>query len=95
MDAPHAPTFFEGPEKKLELAVTDGVSLRAQGDEFWNRVVAASGAHVLSVLRGESCDAYLLSESSLFVFDGYLTMITCGQTRLVDAAHLLVAQLVA
>lgn len=94
MDAPHAPTFFEGPEKKLELAVSDDApSLRTLEAAFWHRVVAASGARVLSTLRSERCDAYLLSESSLFVFDSYLTMITCGQTRLVDAAHLLVATL--
>ncbi len=88
MNAPSAPSFFEGPEKKLELAVlpTFG-SLRALGDDFWKQVVVAADAQVLSILRSDECDAYLLSESSLFVQDGFLTMITCGRTRLVNAAR--------
>jgi len=81
-----APSFFEGPEKKLELVVTpEAGSLRALGEQVWHRVVEAAGAQVLSILRGEQCDAYLLSESSLFVYDDWLAMITCGQTTLVDA----------
>lgn len=81
------PTFFEGPEKKIELVVVPGgPKLRALGDEVWNRVVELSRAQILSVLRDARCDAYLLSESSLFVYDDHLTMITCGRTRLVDAA---------
>ncbi|MEM6955356.1 MAG: adenosylmethionine decarboxylase [Myxococcota bacterium] len=85
------PTYFEGPEKKVELVTT--LELRELGDDFWRGVVAASGAQVLSILRSSHCDAYLLSESSLFVFDRYITMITCGQTRLVDAIELLVERL--
>ena len=82
------PSFFEGPEKKLELVVTPGFrSLRSFGDEVWQRVVASAGAAVLSVLRNEHCDGYLLSESSLFVFDDWFVMITCGQTKLVDAVE--------
>ena len=79
-------TFFEGPEKKVELAVSaDHGSLRALPDEHWHRVVAASKAQVLSKLSSAACDAYLLSESSLFVWEDHVTMITCGRTRLVDA----------
>jgi len=78
--------FFEGPEKKVELAVARGSrSLRGLGDEFWGAVVEAAGAKVLSKSRSEELDAYLLSESSLFVADGWLTMITCGRTDLVGA----------
>lgn len=81
------PTFFEGPEKKIELVVgPGGPKLRALGDDVWSRVVELARAQILSVLRDAHCDAYLLSESSLFVYDDHLTMITCGRTRLVDAA---------
>ena len=59
--------------------------LRSLGDEAWRRVVEAAGAQVLSVLRSEHSDAYLLSESSLFVFDDWFVLITCGRTTLVDA----------
>jgi len=79
-------SFFEGPEKKFELVVQGSVGdLRAIGDEFWSMVVSAAGAEILSVRRSAAIDAYLLSESSLFVCENHLTMITCGQTTLVEA----------
>lgn len=82
------PRFFEGPEKKLEMVVTSEFpSLRSLGEPSWRRVVEAAGAKVLSILRGEQCDGYLLSESSLFVFDDWFVIITCGQTTLVDAVE--------
>jgi S-adenosylmethionine decarboxylase len=79
------PAFFEGPEKKIELAVVDGFpSLRSFGHERWTRVVRAAEADVLSIESNDHCDAYLLSESSLFVYDNFMTMITCGRTRIVE-----------
>jgi S-adenosylmethionine decarboxylase len=83
-----APSFFEGSEKKLEVVVTpDFPPLRSLGDGAWRGVVEAAGAKILSVMRSEHCDAYLLSESSLFVFDDWFVLITCGQTTLVDAVQ--------
>lgn len=80
------PSFFEGPEKKLKVIVAPGSpSLRSLGDEAWRGIVEAAGAKVVSVLRGDRCDAYVLSESSLFVFDDCFILITCGQTTLVNA----------
>ena len=79
-------TLFEGPEKKVELVVQAGFpSLRSFGKEAWLRVIGAAGAHAISVSHNPRCDAFLLSESSLFVFDEYLVMITCGRTSLIDA----------
>lgn len=90
----HAPTFFEGPEKKVELVVEPGhPSLRGWGQDTWAQVVEAAGAQILSVIRSDACDAYLLSESSLFVYDRYLTMITCGRTTLVAATELLLERI--
>ena len=40
-------------------------------------------------MRGTDCDAYLLSESSLLVHDDYLTIITCGRTRLIESVFTL------
>ena len=78
--------FFEGTEKKVELVVSgDAPDLRTLGQGRWREIVEASGAHVLSCMRTERCDAYLLSESSLFVFERKMVMITCGRTRLADA----------
>lgn len=78
--------FFEGPEKKVELALAPGLaSLRAKGHDYWKDIVTKACAQVLSTISNESIDAYLLSESSLFVTDTWLTMITCGRTDLVAA----------
>jgi|CXWL01.1.fsa_nt_gi S-adenosylmethionine decarboxylase len=78
--------FFEGPEKKVELSLMSGrASLRAKGHDYWKGIVAKANAQVLSTISNESMDAYLLSESSLFVTDTWLTMITCGRTDLVAA----------
>jgi len=78
--------FFEGTEKKFEMEVDDrGPSLRALGDDFWSGVARASGAWIVSSIRNGHCDAHLLSESSLFVFDHKVVMITCGRTRLTEA----------
>lgn len=79
-------SFFEGTEKKFELIVDPAVdSFRTFGDGYWTGVVRGAGADILSKLSNGHCDAYLLSESSLFVFDHRLTMMTCGQTTLHDA----------
>ncbi|MBI5623448.1 MAG: adenosylmethionine decarboxylase [Elusimicrobia bacterium] len=78
--------LFEGPEKKVELALAPGQpSLRSRGRAYWESIVAESRAKILSEMKCERMDAYLLSESSLFVTDGWLTMITCGKTDLVAA----------
>lgn len=55
--------------------------------EAWERVVAASNATVLSTISNTQFDAYLLSESSLFVYDRSAVMITCGTTSLVSAVE--------
>ena len=62
--------FFEGPEKKVELALVPGKpSLRSRGHEYWKGIVAKANAQILSTISNEQMDAYLLSESSLFVTD--------------------------
>ena len=78
--------FFEGPEKKVELALVPGKrSLRSMGRDYWEGIASRADAKILSAVSNESLDAYLLSESSLFVADAWLTMITCGRTDLAAA----------
>jgi S-adenosylmethionine decarboxylase len=80
--------FFEGTEKKVELVIDTGLpSLRSLGEEYWIRVARRAGAQVLSRLTNQHCEAYLLSESSLFVYPHKMIMITCGQTRLAGAVR--------
>lgn len=83
--------FFEGSEKKFELSLKPGSpSLREFGKAYWQELVGIAKAQILSETSSSACDAYLLSESSLFVWDDQCTMITCGRTELVNAAlHLL------
>ncbi len=81
--------YFEGAEKKFELIVK-GAAFRTKPDSFWAHLVELAGAKILSKISSDQCDAYLLSESSLFVWDDRITMITCGRTNLARALnHLL------
>ncbi|MEC4724892.1 S-adenosylmethionine decarboxylase proenzyme [Shewanella sp. D64] len=86
--------FFEGSEKRVEVRVSTSTnSLRLLDDKFWVDVVASANAEILSKMSNEFCDAYLLSESCLFVWDDKLLMLTCGNTRLIDAVILCVDKL--
>ncbi|TKB48714.1 adenosylmethionine decarboxylase [Ferrimonas sediminicola] len=78
--------FFEGSEKKIEVVLQPGQpSLRQLEREYWQQVVAKANATILSSVHNEECDAYLLSESSLFVWEDRFLMLTCGTTTLMDA----------
>ncbi|MCF8094114.1 MAG: hypothetical protein K9J79_02010 [Desulfobacteraceae bacterium] len=85
---------FEGPEKKLELILSEpDPELRSNADGRWDAVVHASGAEIVSSISSPEMDAYLLSESSLFVWDDRVLMITCGKTTLVKAVPELIRTL--
>jgi S-adenosylmethionine decarboxylase len=78
--------FFEGSEKKVEvITAPEAGSLRDLGKDFWVDVVAKAQAEILTTLSNDHCDAYLLSESSLLVWQDRFLMLTCGTTTLVDA----------
>lgn len=78
--------LFEGSEKKCELIVDSSqINLRELDKEFWKELVAKCNATILSTISNEHCDAYLLSESSLFVWKDHFLLITCGQTTLIDS----------
>ncbi len=83
--------LFEGTEKKFELTVgPTGPDLRALGPAFWADVVCASRAEILGHQGNDELDAWLLSESSLFVSARWALMITCGRTTLIEGLlHLL------
>ncbi|MFZ7126937.1 MAG: hypothetical protein ACOWWM_12360 [Desulfobacterales bacterium] len=82
-----AMVFFEGTEKKLEIIFNGPIAgFRRQPD--WDRIVQESGAAVLNRISSEEMDAYLLSESSLFVWSDRLLLITCGRTTPVSVVPL-------
>lgn len=79
--------FFEGAEKKLEIIVSPKLQpLNKLPKEFWEKLVAKCEATILSTVSNDKQTAYLLSESSLFVWDDRLLMLTCGQTKLIESA---------
>ena len=79
-------TVFEGSEKKGEVILQQGaLDLRTLDRAFWVEMVDACAATILSSIHNEVCDAYLLSESSLFVWSDHFLLITCGQTKLVES----------
>ncbi|WP_299495650.1 adenosylmethionine decarboxylase [uncultured Shewanella sp.] len=85
--------FFEGTEKKITVRVSDkSPSLRRLDCCFWARLVSFAGANILSQISTTQCDAYLLSESSLFVWDKHFLMLTCGDSTLVDSLKHFITQ---
>ncbi len=86
--------FFEGSEKKAEVII-DGQQLSLLNDindDFWHELVACCHAQVLSTIANDDCKAFLLSESSLFVWDDRFLILTCGETRLVHSVEYFILQ---
>lgn len=83
---------FEGPEKLLEVwfapsvkSLPPGVKengLKAVKPEVWEGMLDLVNCKVLSIVNSDHVDAYLLSESSMFVFPHKLILKTCGTTTL-------------
>ena len=83
---------FEGPEKLLEvwfspsphdlLECSEPTGLKAVPSDVWKSMLDLVNCKVLSTIESEDVDAYLLSESSMFVFPHKLILKTCGTTTL-------------
>lgn len=83
---------FEGPEKLLEIwfyrdnkhipTNTNGqkLTLRDIPVETWIQILNLVKCEILSIKDTPIMDAFLLSESSLFVYDHRLILKTCGTT---------------
>lgn len=81
-----------GPEKLLEVWFAPSadalpvdaspLGLKAVNKETWESMLDMVHCKVLSVLESDTVDAYLLSESSMFVFPHKLILKTCGTTTL-------------
>ncbi|KAG8529703.1 uncharacterized protein KY384_005184 [Bacidia gigantensis] len=79
------------PEKLLEvwfsasptaLPPSAPAGLKTVPAETWKEMLELVNCKVLSVVESEHVDAYLLSESSMFVFPHKLILKTCGTTTL-------------
>jgi S-adenosylmethionine decarboxylase len=81
-----------GPEKLLEVWFAPGPyalpatvannGLKSVSAETWKEMLDVVNCKVLSVIESEHVDAYLLSESSMFIFNHKLILKTCGTTML-------------
>ncbi|KAM0748358.1 S-adenosylmethionine decarboxylase [Meredithblackwellia eburnea MCA 4105] len=58
------------------------IGLRQVAKDVWDSMLDEVQCKVLSVIEGEEVDAYLLSESSMFVWPHKLILKTCGTTTL-------------
>jgi len=58
--------------------------LKAVSAETWKGMLDLVNCKVLSILEAEHVDAYLLSESSMFVWPHKLVLKTCGTTTLLS-----------
>jgi len=81
---------FEGPEKRLLVSFAanpSGVrsSMRDIDMETLRQILSAASCSILSVVNNSHFDAYLLSESSLFIADNSIMLKTCGSTTLLRA----------
>lgn len=86
--------FFEGSEKKATLTIDPTkISLLTDfTDDFWQQLVEQCQAKILSRIKNQYCTAYLLSESSLFVWDDHFVILTCGETSLINAIEFFIQQ---
>ena len=85
---------FEGPEKLLEVwfsaspatlpGSTAPAGLKVVPSEIWKDMLDLVNCKVLSIVESEHVDAYLLSESSMFIFPHKLILKTCGTTTLLS-----------
>jgi S-adenosylmethionine decarboxylase len=86
--------FFEGSEKKAEVIVdVTALSLLDDiNDMFWETLVSCCNAKILSKISNKHCKAFLLSESSLFVWHNRFIILTCGETQLVKSIEYFLQQ---
>lgn len=85
---------FEGPEKTLEVWFKNDnsptCSLRSVPEEKWVPMLDLVNCKILSSTSNEHCTAFLLSESSCFIYDSMLILKTCGTTTLLLAVGMMI-----
>jgi len=86
--------IFEGSEKRIEVDFSLGAASPADGLRSLTRaqlddLMTQAACCIVSTRRNQHFDAYVLSESSLFVYPTKLVLKTCGTTQLLNAVPLL------
>jgi len=86
---------FEGAEKKILIHFNPrscsqrSNDLRTIPHEHWDRMLASIDCKALSCMENENITAFVLSESSLFLFPRAILLKTCGLTRLLVSIPLI------
>lgn len=79
---------FEGPEKVIEINLVPNIGpennqgLRNLTEAEWTTILSAAHCNILCKKSNEYFDAYILSESSLFVYPYKCIIKTCGTIAL-------------
>jgi S-adenosylmethionine decarboxylase len=85
---------FEGSEKRISVSFSPrgtgapappAAGLRTLTRSQLDAMLELAACEIVSVRNGVSFDAYVLSESSLFVYPDRMVLKTCGTTRLLDS----------
>jgi hypothetical protein len=85
-----ASAVFEGSEKRVEIdfnfsAASPANGLRSLSRAQLDELMSLAACTIVSSRTNESLDAYVLSESSLFVYPTKWVLKTCGTTKLLNA----------
>ena len=79
--------IFDSAECRIEIRLgPGGPSLLSMPESFWERMMALAGARIVSGFSTPSCHAFILSQSSLFVFRHKIVAVTCGASGLAASA---------
>ncbi|EFJ41238.1 hypothetical protein VOLCADRAFT_84198 [Volvox carteri f. nagariensis] len=89
-DSVLAAPIFEGSEKRIEVDFRLGANapangLRAIPRDVLDELMTLARCCIVSSRGNEQMDAYVLSESSLFVYPTKWILKTCGTTRLLNS----------
>jgi S-adenosylmethionine decarboxylase len=81
---------FEGPEKNLQVIFNNKIyydtgTLRSITQERYQEMLNYAKCKILTTTQNEKMTAFILSESSLFVYDDRIILKTCGTTPLLNA----------
>ncbi|KAF9092155.1 spermidine resistance protein [Mortierella sp. AD031] len=80
------PTEFQTPTSEEDtLGGSDRYGLRIVPKPVWDEMLAIVKCQVLNSIQNDCMDAFLLSESSFFVYPHKLILKTCGTTTLLMA----------
>ena len=92
-----ASPIFEGSEKRIIVrfakkhgCVSENGGLRDLSRESLERMLELAECQIVSHRSNAQMDAYVLSESSLFVYSDRMVLKTCGTTKLLSSVPLMI-----